>query len=72
MRESQEVHLGWILGELHARTDEKFRKGDREYDTSLFEDYDVRELVEMALEEAVDLNVYLLTILRKLDEHPEL
>lgn len=71
MKQSQEEHLLYILDEIHSRTDTKFRKGDAEYGTSLFEDYDVRELVLAAIDEAIDQATYLLTILRKLDEHPE-
>jgi hypothetical protein len=61
MTEAQEAHLKGIKYHFEMLVDEKYRKGQREHGGDLFQQ-PVTALINMALDEAVDQVVYLLTL----------
>jgi len=60
MDKQQEEHLQHIKNEFHELCDIKYRKGVKEHGGKL-EDYTVIELLDMAIDEAIDQVVYLVT-----------
>lgn len=60
MTDEQEKHLARIQAEFYKRCNAKYRKGQAEHGGDLFSKTKL-ELNEMALEEAIDSVVYLLT-----------
>lgn len=66
MNDAQQKHLDKIVVEFVKLVGPKYRKGAEEYGTQLDRDYDAKQLVDMALEEAVDQIVYLVTLRSKL------
>lgn len=60
MDSQQEAHLTHIKIEFHDLCDTKYRKGAAEHGGNL-EDYTVLELLNMAIDEAIDQVVYLVT-----------
>ncbi len=65
MRQEHEEHLGYILEQALVRIDEKYRKGQAEHG-GLLSDVPTLDLIEFAIEEAVDQMVYLLTLHQQL------
>lgn len=65
--ERQEAHKKSLADEAFGLVRDKYEKGAREHSTTdLSSDYTVPELVEMALEEAVDQLIYLMELRRRL------
>ena len=67
MDKGQQGHLDYILSEAEIRISKKYKRGALEYKTNLREDYSVSELLDCAIDEAIDQIVYLLTMREKLD-----
>jgi len=65
MTNEQELHLATIKATFSVLVDAKYRKGQAEHGGDLL-DLGELQLVEMALEEAVDEVVYLLSLREKL------
>ncbi len=65
MTPEQEAHLDSIKNEFSSLVDFKYRKGQREHGGNLF-DLTTVELVDMAIEEAIDQVVYLLSVKAKI------
>lgn len=65
MTPEQEKHLGYILSEFEFRADTKYRKGQLEHGGNLF-DMTTLDLLEHAIEEAIDQFVYLMSLRLKL------
>jgi hypothetical protein len=61
----QEQHLQHIKDEFVSLVDPKYRKGQSQHGGDLFTK-SASELVDMALDEAIDQVVYLLTLREKL------
>ena len=66
MNSKQIEHLGYILDTTQDLISNKYEKGAAEHKTILSEDYDKHQLIDMAIEEAVDQLTYLLTLKEKL------
>ena len=66
MNSKQIEHLGYILDTTQDLISNKYEKGAAEHKTILSEDYDKHQLIDMAIEEAVDQITYLLTLKGKL------
>jgi len=66
MNSKQIEHLGYILDQTQDLISNKYEKGAAEHKTILSEDYDKHQLIDMAIEEAVDQITYLLTLKGKL------
>ena len=62
MNPDQRAHLHKVLKESNDLIANKYIKGVEEHQTTLNKDHSVQELVDMAIEEAVDQMVFLLTI----------
>jgi hypothetical protein len=67
MDKGQQQHLDYILGETEIRLSKKYKRGAMEYKTNLRDDYSASELLDCAIDEAIDQIVYLLTMREKLD-----
>jgi hypothetical protein len=65
MTPMQEDHLDAVKAEFVTRVDEKYKKGVNEHGGNLWE-YTIEELIDMALDEAIDQFTYLITIKQKL------
>lgn len=65
MEPQVESHLNWILKEQAGLTDPKYRKGQREHGEHLYEK-SVDYLLRQSIDEAIDQNVYLLTLQQRL------
>jgi hypothetical protein len=65
MTKDQELHLGRVLEMFELKTDEKYRNGQKEHGGNMWE-MGVIELVENAMDEAIDQWVYLYTIYEQL------
>lgn len=63
---NQEQHLHAIIDDFTTLVDDKFRKGAAQHGGDLALDYTAKDLVDMALEEAIDQVVYILTLRSKL------
>lgn len=61
MSPDQEEHLENIKDDFVRRVDKKYRKGQREHGGDLFTKSD-SDLIDMAIDEAIDQVVYLLTL----------
>lgn len=66
MNAEQEEHLQQIKEQFEMLVDRKYRRGQVEHGGDLFEK-DYNWLINNALDEAVDLVVYLLTLKARLD-----
>lgn len=66
MLDKQEQHLKEIKSEFLELVDKKYRTGAKEHNSTLSEDYNASQLLDMAIEEATDQVVYLLTLKAKL------
>ena len=66
MTEEQNNHLGSSITELIPAPTDKYQKGAEEHKTILHKDYSAKQLVDMAIEEAIDQIVYLYTLRSKL------
>lgn len=62
MNQDQANHLRSVLKQSESLISDKYIKGVIEHKTTLNKDHSVNELVDMAIEEAVDQIVFLLTI----------
>lgn len=62
MNEKQARHLNRITDEAHARLIDKYYKGVKEHQTVLSEDYTPAQVLDMAIDEAIDQVTYLLTL----------
>lgn len=65
MTPEQEQHLEKIKKEFTEKVDAKYRKGVKEHGGNLWE-YSIEDLINMALDEAIDQYTYLSTLKRKL------
>jgi len=65
MTEDQEAHLHSIKSEFCYLANKKYRKGQTEHGGDLFSKT-ARELCDMAIDEAIDQVVYLITLRDKL------
>lgn len=66
MNQSQQDHLDYILRESGLLITNKYVKGALEYNSNLAEDYTAEELLNEAINEAIDQVTYLLTLREKL------
>lgn len=66
MNEEQEEHLLSIKAQFNNMVDKKFRKGAEEHGTVLNKDYTKEQLLDEAINEAIDQVTYLLTLKEKL------
>jgi hypothetical protein len=65
MTDEQEQHLMDIIGDFNYLVDSRYRAGQKEHGGDLFRK---KGIIDMALEEAVDMVVYLLTLKRQIEE----
>lgn len=65
MTTKQEEHLLSIKREFAILVDKKYRKGQEEHGGDLF-DINVGQLIDYAIDEAIDQVVYLLTLKAKI------
>ena len=70
MTEDQEKHLAEIQNAFYKYCDAKYRKGQEEHGGDLFEKTPL-DLLNMAIDEAVDQVVYLFTLRQKLRKTQE-
>lgn len=66
MTSKQTAHLNRILEQSRELITQKYAKGALEHQSTLSEDYSATEILDMAIEEAVDQITYLLTLREKL------
>lgn len=62
MNKEQQAHLRQVLRDSQDLIANKYIKGAEEHQTTLNKDHSVYELVDFAIEEAIDQIVFLLTI----------
>lgn len=62
MNPKQAAHLNRITDEAHARLIDKYYKGTKEHQSVLSEDYTPLQVLDMAIDEAIDQVTYLLTL----------
>lgn len=62
MNKQQTAHLNRILEQSRELITDKYAKGTVEHKSLLSEDYSVEEVLNFAIEEAVDQMTYLLTL----------
>lgn len=67
MNRTQSEHLKKILKTTERLLSDKYIKGAREHQSTLSEDYNASQLIDMAIEEAIDQVVYLLTLRDKIE-----
>lgn len=68
MNQPQADHLRSILKQSQSLISDKYIRGVKEHQTVLNQDHTVQELLNYAIEEAVDQMVYLLTIKELLEK----
>ena len=68
MNQEQNNHLNRVLNEANSLIADKYVKGAEEHGTTLSQDHSLHELVNFAIEEAVDQIVFLLTIKEVLEK----
>lgn len=66
MTPAQENHLSQIKEQFNQLVDVKFRKGAEEHGGDLLRDFSVLNIIDAAIEEAIDLVTYLLSARMKL------
>lgn len=66
MNRIQTDHLNYIIEQSKDLITDKYIKGTIEHQSVLSVDYSAKELLDMAIEEATDQMVYLLTLRSKL------
>jgi len=66
MNKTQLEHLEYILDTTQDMISEKYVKGAEEHQSVLSEDYTAEQILDMAIEEAVDQMTYLLTLKQKM------
>ena len=66
MNKTQIDHLNSLLETTRELLTEKYVKGAEKHDSVLSEDYTALEIVDMAIEEAIDQITYLLTLREKI------
>lgn len=64
----QSAHRQEVVQEAAQLIHDKYTVGAKEHNTNLKEDTTVHQLVDFALEEAIDQMVYLITLKQKIDE----
>lgn len=64
LTKEQKAHLSYILSEALSRIDTKYQNGAKEHG-GLLSDLSEEQLLENAIDEAVDQVVYLLTLKQK-------
>jgi hypothetical protein len=64
MKKQNELHLMSIIEQTIDRIDRKYRKGNKQHGGQLWEKKDI---IEMAIDEAIDQVVYLLTLKQQID-----
>ena len=69
MNEDQAQHLKSILSDTEHLLSNKYIKGVIEHKTTLNKDYTALELIDMAIDEAIDQVTYLLTIKEVLEKN---
>ena len=68
MNDIQANHLRKILNTTERLLSDKYIKGTKEHDSNLSEDYSASQILDMAIEEAIDQVTYLLTLREKVDD----
>lgn len=68
MSKVQADHLKSILAQAERLISDKYIKGAAEHQSTLSEDYTEEQILDMAIEEAVDQMTYLLTLKEKQNE----
>jgi type III secretion system FlhB-like substrate exporter len=68
MNQEQRAHLQRILDQSHTLIANKYIKGAEEHKTTLSTDHSLQELVDFAIEEAIDQVTFLLTIKEVLEK----
>lgn len=68
MNVKAEAHLAQVKEQFLHFVDDKYRKGQLEHGGYLT-DKTIEQLTDLALDEAIDQVVYLLTLRNKLNEH---
>jgi len=68
MNKTQLEHLEYILDTAQDMISDKYVKGAEEHQSVLSEDYTAEQILDMALEEAVDQITYLLTLKQKMSD----
>jgi hypothetical protein len=69
MNDNHKQHLDYILDNATNLISAKYLKGVKEYNSHLRDDYTIAQLLDNAIEEAIDELTYLLTMKEKLNEH---
>ena len=67
MTAGQLAHLQRVKDEFTRICDQKYRKGQQEHEGNLY-DKNINDLLDCAIDEAIDQVVYLLTIREQLQE----
>jgi len=62
MNKTQTAHLNRIKEQVQHELTEKYAKGAKEHASTLSEDYTALEVLDMAIEEALDQVTYLYTL----------
>ena len=65
MEMKQADHLAQIIGFIHEELPRKYMRGAEEHNSNLSEDYTKEQLLDMAIEEAMDQLTYLITLKHK-------
>lgn len=68
MKQNKKELMMWIAEEAPRRITQKFIKGDKEHKQDLMNDVD---LLSEAIDEAIDLIIYLYALKAKLDKDPD-
>ncbi len=66
MTDEQSEHLASIQLEFNRLVQAKYEAGAKEHGSTLSRDYTAEQLLDMAIEEAIDQVTYLLTLKHKL------
>lgn len=64
MKKKNELHLMSIIEQAIDRIDKKYRRGDKQHGGQLWEK---KGIIEMAIDEAIDQVVYLITLKQQID-----
>jgi len=65
---NQQANHDYVVGQAQKLISDKYKKGAQEHGTNLREDTSIGQMIDFALEEAVDQMVYLITLKQKWEE----